>query len=146
MHRIQSVGSPVWSCCSLWGFGVLWHLLVLVLVCPLWCQVQSQHGHLPGDFEHFMLPSADGVYGDAEPDWPASSPDQNPTEYLLCCQEEDEKRQTMNPNTQTRWRASVTCQQSHKMITPMPGCIHAVFHNKGTPTRYKNILFEIFMV
>ncbi len=67
--------------------------------------------------EHFMLPSADKLYGDADfifqqdlapahtakgtkswfndhgvtvLDWPANSPDRNPIENLGCCQEEDE--------------------------------------------------------
>ncbi len=29
-------------------------------------QVQSQCSHLPGHLEHFMLPSADKLYGDAD--------------------------------------------------------------------------------
>ncbi|KAF7655024.1 hypothetical protein LDENG_00061880 [Lucifuga dentata] len=65
--------------------------------------------------EHFMLPSADKLYGDADflfqhakttrnwfadrsitvLDWPANSPDLNPNrESMGYCQEEDERRQT----------------------------------------------------
>ncbi len=78
-------------------------------VCWCWSivfyQVQSQCSRLPGDLEHFMLPSADKLYGDADflfqqdlapahtvkgtkswfndhgvtmLDWPANSPDLNP--------------------------------------------------------------------
>ncbi len=76
-----------------------------------WCwptvfsEVHSQRSHLPGILEHFMLPSADKLYGDADfifqqdlapahtakgtnswfndhgvtvLDWPANSPDLNP--------------------------------------------------------------------
>ncbi len=72
-------------------------------------EVHSQRSHLPGILEHFMLPSADKLYGDADLissrtwqpahtakgteswfndhgvtvlDWPANSPDLNPIENL----------------------------------------------------------------
>ncbi len=71
--------------------------------------------------EHFMLPSADKLYGDADIifqqylapahtakgtkswfydhgvtvlDWPVNSPDLNPRESMEYCEEEDERHQT----------------------------------------------------
>ncbi len=53
--------SPVWSFHSQWWFGLPCHLLVLVH-----CEVQGQRSHLPGHLEHFILPSADKLYGNAD--------------------------------------------------------------------------------
>ncbi len=40
------------------------------VICWCWStvfsEVQSQRSHLPGNLEHFMLPSADKLYGDAD--------------------------------------------------------------------------------
>ncbi len=83
------------------------------VICWCWStvfsEVHSQCSHLPGHLEHFMLPSADKLYGDADfifqqdlapahtakvtkswfndhgvtvLDWPANSPDLNPIENL----------------------------------------------------------------
>ncbi len=83
------------------------------VICWCWStvfsEVHSQHSHLPENLEHFMLPSADKLYGDADfifqqdlapahtakgskswfndhgvtvLDWPANSPDLNPIENL----------------------------------------------------------------
>ncbi len=112
--------------------------------------------------EHFMLPSADKLYGDADVlfqkdlapvhtangtkswlndhgvtvlDWPANSPDLN------YCQEEDERHQTQ----QYRWPedryqsnpwASITPEQCHRLIASIPQHIDAVIHAKGGPTKY----------
>ncbi len=105
-HRIHVAWSPVWSFHSQWWFG---------LPCHCWCwstvfsEVHSQRSHLQEILEHFMLPSADKLYGDADfifqqhlapahtakgtkswfndhgitvLDWPAKSPDLNPIENL----------------------------------------------------------------
>ncbi len=111
--------------------------------------------------EHFMLPPADKLYGDADfifqqdlapvhtakgtkswfndhgvtvLDWPANSPDLKPIENL------DERHQTQ----QCRWPEGryqsnlgfVTPEQCHGMIAFMPRCIDAVIHAKGGPTKY----------
>ncbi len=83
------------------------------VICWCWStvfsEVHSQRSHLPEILEHFMLPSADKLYGDADfifqqdlapahtakgtkswfndhgvtvLDWPANSPDLNPIENL----------------------------------------------------------------
>ncbi len=101
-HRIHVAWSPVWSFHSQWWFGLPCHLLVLVH-CVFWSPVNAAiYQEL---LEHFMLLSADKLYGDADfifqqdlapahnakgtkswfndhvvtvLDWPANSPDLNP--------------------------------------------------------------------
>ncbi len=111
--------------------------------------------------EHFMLPSADQLFKDADfifqqdlapahtakstkswlndhgvgvLDWPANSPD------LRYCQEEDEKQETKNADELTAtvketW-ASIPSQQCHKLITFMPRRVETVIKAKGAPTKY----------
>ncbi len=118
--------------------------------------------------EHFMLPSADKLYGDADfifqqdlapahtakctkgwfndhgvtvLDWPANSPDLNPTENLWGIVKR--KMRDTRPNNaddlkatvKETW-ASIPPQQCHKLITSMPRRVEAVIKAKGAPTKY----------
>ncbi len=118
--------------------------------------------------EHFMLPSADKLYGDADfifqqdlapahtakgtkswfndhgvtvLDWPANSPDLNPTENLWGIVKR--KMRDTRPNNADELKATVKAtwasippQQCHKLITSMPRRIEAVIKAKGAPTKY----------
>ncbi len=116
-HRIHVAWGPLWSFHSQWWFGLPCHLLVLVH-CVFW---GPQSTIIYQDIiEHFMLPSADKLYGEADLifqqdlssahtakatkswfnehgvtvlDWPANTPDLNPRDNL------DERHQTQ----QCRW-------------------------------------------
>ncbi len=99
--------------------------------------------------EHFMLPSADKLYGDADfihhgvtvLDWPANSPDLNPIEHLWGIVKR--KMRDTRPNNaddlktaiKSTW-ASITPEQCHRLIASMPRRIDAVIHAKGGPTKY----------
>ncbi len=157
-HRIHVAWTPVWSFQSVMssaGVGPL---------CFLKCSVNA--AIYQEILEHFMLPSADKLYGDADfifqqdlapahtakgtkswfnghgvTDWPANSPDLNPMrESMEYCQEEDERHQTQ----QCRWPDGryqrnlgfITPDQCHRLIVFMPRCIDAVIHAKGGPTKY----------
>ncbi len=126
----------------------------------MFSEVHSQHDIYQEILEHFMLSSADKLYGDAEfifqqdlapahtakgtkswfndhsvtvLDWPANSPDLNPENL-------DERHQTQ----QYRWPEDryqsnlgfITPEQCHKQIDSMPRRIDAVIHAKGGPTKY----------
>ncbi len=115
--------------------------------------------------EHFMLPSADKLYGDADfifqqysapahtakgtkswfndlgvtvLDWPANSPDLNPIENLIV----KRKLRDTRPNNADDLKAaikatwvSITPEQCHRLIASMPAVIGEI-HAKGGPTKY----------
>ncbi len=114
--------------------------------------------------EHFMLPSADKLHGDADfifqqdlapvhtakgtkswfndhgvtvLDWPANSPDLNPIGIVK------RKMRDTRPNNADELKAtvketwaSIPPQQCHKLITSMPRRIEAVIKAKGAPNKY----------
>ncbi len=135
------------------------------VICWRWSTVfskaHSQRSHLRGNLEHFMLPSADKLYGDADfifqedfapahtakgtkswfndhginvLDWPANSPDLNPIENL------DERHQTQQcRGPEGRYQSNlgfITPEQCHGLIASMPRRIDAVIHAKGGPIKY----------
>ncbi len=164
-HRIHVAWSPVWSFHSQW-----W--LSCHVICWCWSNVfwspQSTQPSTRTFLEHFMLPSADKLYGDADfilqqdlapahtakgtkscfndhgvtvLDWPANSPDLNPTENLWSIVKR--KMRDTRPNNADELKAtvketwaSIPPQQCHKLITSMPRRIEAVIKAKGAPTKY----------
>ncbi len=129
-HRIHVAWSPVWSFHSQWWFGLPCHLLVLVH-CVFWSP-QSMQPSIRTFLEHFMLPSADKLYGDADfifqqdlapahtakgtkswfsdhgvtvLDWPANSPDLNPIENLWVIVKR--KMRDTRPNNADELKATV---------------------------------------
>ncbi len=151
-HSIHVAWSPVWSFHSQWWFGLPCHLLVLVH-CVFWSPVNAVI--YQEILEHFMLPSADKLYGDAdfifqqdlapahtakgteswfsEPwcycAWLASKlawPEPN-RESMGYCQEEDERHQTQ----QCRWPEG--CYQSnlgfrYTWAVSQADCLHATLN------------------
>ncbi len=114
--------------------------------------------------EHFMLPSADQLFKDADfifqqdlapahaakstkswlndpgvgvLDWPANSPDLNPIENIwgIVKRKMRNKRPELKATVKETW-ASIPPQQCHKLITSMTRRIEAVIKAKGSPTKY----------
>ncbi len=128
-HIIHVAWSPVWSFHSQWWFGLPCHLLVLVQ-CFLKSTVNA--AIYQDILEHFMLPSADKLYGDADfifqqdlapahtakgtkswfndhgvtvLDWPANSPDLNPIENLWSIVKR--KMRDTRPNNSDELKAAI---------------------------------------
>ncbi len=111
--------------------------------------------------EHFMLPSADQLFKDADfifqqdlapahtakswlndhgvgvLDWPANSPDLNPIDIVKrkMRNKRPKNADELKATVKETW-ASIPPQQCHKLITSMPRRIEAVIKAKGDPTKY----------
>ncbi len=137
--RIHIVWSLVWSFNSQWWFGLPCYLLMLVH-CGFWSpQSTVIYQEI---LEHFMLPSADKLYGDADfifqqdlapahtakgtkgwfndhsvivLDWPANSPDLNPIENHLWAIVKRKMRDT-RPNNADDLKAAI--KATWASITP----------------------------
>ncbi len=162
-HRIHVAWSPVWSFHSQWWFG----LLLSAGVGPLCFLKSTVNAAIYQErLEHFMLPSADKLYGDADfifqqdlapahtakgtkswfndrgvtvLDWPANTPDLNPIEndgILSKGKWETRWADELKAAIKETW-ASITPQQCHKLITFMPCWIEAVIKAKWASTKYR---------
>ncbi len=155
--------SPVLSFHSLWWFGVQCHLLVLVHCVFFKSNVTALV--YQEILEHFMLPSSDQLFKDADfifqqdlapahtanswlndhgvgvLDWPANSPDLNPIEHLygIVKRKMRNKRpknaDELKATVKETW-ASTPPQQCPKLITSMPHRIESVIKAKGATTKY----------
>ncbi len=132
-HRIHVAWSPVWSFHSQWWFRLQCHLLVFVH-----CLSTAIYQEI---LEHFMLPSADKLYGDADLifqqdmtpahivkgtkswfndhgvtvlDWPANSPDLYPIENLWSIVKR--KMRDTRPNNADELKAAI--KATWASITP----------------------------
>ncbi len=90
--------------------------------------------------EHFMLPSADKLYGDADFMFQQDLAPAHTRESMGYSQE---KMRDTRPNNADELKAtvketwaSIPPQQCHKLITSMPRWIEAVIKAKGAPTKY----------
>ncbi len=158
-HRIQAAWNPVWSFWSQWWFGVPWRLLVLV--CCVLSSPNVNAATYQEILEHFMLPSADKLYGDADflfqQDFSTCPHCQNhfqvvcwPWNYCAWLasqhawpephmesmgyfQEKDEKQSIQQSR---RAEGSIVSQQSHRLIASMPHFTDAGVCAKGAPAKY----------
>ncbi|KAK3540776.1 hypothetical protein QTP86_001585 [Hemibagrus guttatus] len=112
--------------------------------------------------EHFMLPSADQLFEDADfifqqdlapahtakstkswlndhgvgvLDWSVNSPDRNRIVKRKMRNKRPENADELKATVKETW-ASIPPQQCHKLITSMPRRIEAVIKAKGAPTKY----------
>ncbi len=82
--------------------------------------------------EHFMLPSADKLYGDADFIF---QQDLAPAHTAKGTKSWFNDHGDLKATVKETW-ASIPPQQCHKLITSMPRRIEAVIKGKGAPTKY----------
>ncbi len=156
-HRIHVAWSPVWVPQS-----VIWAAMSSAGVGPLCFLKSTVNAAIYQEIlEHFMLPSADKLYGDADfifqqdlapahtakgtkswfndhgvtvLDWPANSPDLNLVKRKMR-DTRPNNADDLKATVKETW-ASIPPQQCHKLITSMPRRIEAVIKAKGAPTKY----------
>ncbi len=144
----------IWGAMSSAGVGPLCFLKTKVTA-PVYQEI----------FEHFMLPSVDQLFKDADfifqqdlapahtakstkswlndhgvgvLDWPANSPDLNPIDCIVKRKLRNKRPKTadeLKATVKETW-ASIPPQQCHKLITSMPRQIETVIKAKGAPTKY----------
>ncbi len=145
----------IWGAMSSAGVGPLCFLKTNVTA-PVYQEI----------LEHFMLPSADQLFKDADfifqqdlapahtakstkswlnyhgvgvLDWPANSPDLNPIDWGIVKRKMRNKRPKNADELKATVKetwASIPPQQCYKLITSMPCQIEAVIKAKGAPTKY----------
>ncbi len=138
----------IWGAMSSAGVGPLYFLKTYVTA-PVYQEI----------LEHFMLPSADQLFKDADfifqkdlapahtakstkswlddhgvgvLDWPANSPDIVKRKMR---NKRPKNADELKATVKETW-ASIPPQQCHKLITSMPRRIEAVIKAKGAPTKY----------
>ncbi len=146
IKSLHAQTSSVWSFHSQWWFGLPCHLLVLVHCVFLKSTVKA--AIYQEILEHFMLPSADKLYEDADfifqqdlapvhtakgakswfndhgvtvLDWPANSPDLNPIENIWVIVKR--KMRDTRPNNTDDLKAAIKATWASLHLSSATGCL-----------------------